>query len=328
MVVHCGFDMVAFNRGSSFVTDKKCPAGHPVGTEVGELLDLCLKCPRRKKGLVMPAKKPPPRRPGKSVKRAPPPRPGKKAKEPEFGSWTEVEGGKIFHGDAIEMLKRLPAASVDLAVFDPAYESLEKHRKQGTTTRLKDSKASSNPWFQTFPNTAYDPLFVQLYRVMKKGTHIYMFCDEETRDVVLLGGKPQEGQRYNWDVPPVHNANFKFWKSIVWDKVHAGMGYHYRASYEFILMMEKVERANKHRQLNDKSIADVLHIPRLKGKQYWPTEKPAELIQILVEQSSNPGDVVLDFFAGSGVVGQVCRATGRRFLLGDLNTSEIFKRLR
>ena len=46
--------------------------------------------------------------------------------------------------DAIEWLRTLPSASVDLIVTDPPYESLEKHRAVGTTTRLKHSKASSN----------------------------------------------------------------------------------------------------------------------------------------------------------------------------------------
>ena len=46
--------------------------------------------------------------------------------------------------DAVTWLRGQPAASVDLLVTDPAYESLEKHRAVGTTTRLKHSKASSN----------------------------------------------------------------------------------------------------------------------------------------------------------------------------------------
>ena len=40
--------------------------------------------------------------------------------------------------DAVEWLRSLPSASVDLMITDPAYESLEKHRKVGTTTRLKN----------------------------------------------------------------------------------------------------------------------------------------------------------------------------------------------
>ena len=41
-------------------------------------------------------------------------------------------------------LRSLKAGSVDLLITDPAYESLEKHRAVGTTTRLAHSKASSN----------------------------------------------------------------------------------------------------------------------------------------------------------------------------------------
>ena len=44
--------------------------------------------------------------------------------------------------DAIAWLKTLESNSVDLVITDPPYESLEKHRKIGTTTRLKNSKSS------------------------------------------------------------------------------------------------------------------------------------------------------------------------------------------
>jgi site-specific DNA-methyltransferase (adenine-specific) len=43
--------------------------------------------------------------------------------------------------DAVTWLRLLPAGAVDLVVTDPPYESLEKHRAKGTTTRLKKSKA-------------------------------------------------------------------------------------------------------------------------------------------------------------------------------------------
>ena len=39
--------------------------------------------------------------------------------------------------DAVDWLRALPTASVDMVVTDPPYESLEKHRAVGTTTRLK-----------------------------------------------------------------------------------------------------------------------------------------------------------------------------------------------
>ena len=92
--------------------------------------------------------------------------------------------------DAVAWLRELPAESADLAITDPAYESLEKHRAIGTTTRLKHSKASSNDWFKIFPNARFGELFRELYRVLRKDTHFYLLCDAETMFVV----KPEAEQ--------------------------------------------------------------------------------------------------------------------------------------
>jgi DNA modification methylase len=110
---------------------------------------------------------------------------------------------QLAHGDAVAWLRTLPAGSVDLVVTDPPYESLEKHRAIGTTTRLKHSKASSNDWFSIFPNARFPELFAEVYRVLKKDTHFYLYCDPETMFVAK---------------PMAEAAGFKFWKPIIWDK--------------------------------------------------------------------------------------------------------------
>lgn len=220
--------------------------------------------------------------------------------------------GRICRADAVELLELIPSNSIDLVVTDPPYESLEKWRAVGTTTRLKKSKSSSNEWFDIFPNARFAELFRELYRVLRKGTHLYLFCDEETRDVVKQ---------------PIVDQGFKYWKALIWDKQVAGMGYHYRAQYEFILMAEKVLRKNKHRRLNDPRPSDVLSFKRLKGKRFYPTEKPFDLIELLISQSTQPGDRVLDPFCGSGVVGQVCEKLDRHYIIGDIDPSEAIKRL-
>ncbi|TOP11293.1 DNA methylase N-4, partial [Vibrio parahaemolyticus] len=81
---------------------------------------------------------------------------------------------QVFKEDAVEWLSTLADASVDLVITDPPYESLEKHRKIGTTTRLKVSKASSNQWFQIFPNERFESLLQEVYRVLKKNSHFYL----------------------------------------------------------------------------------------------------------------------------------------------------------
>lgn len=198
--------------------------------------------------------------------------------------------------DAIAWLRTLPDASVDLVITDPPYESLEKHRAIGTTTRLKHSRASSNDWFEIFPNARFPELFAEVYRVLARHRHFYMFCDAETMFIAK---------------PLAEEAGFKFWKPLIWDKVAIGMGYHYRARYETILFFEKGKR-----KLNNLGIPDVLSHKRITGG--YPTEKPANLMQTLVEQSTEPGEVVADPFMGSGSVGLAAVRARRSFLGNDL----------
>jgi site-specific DNA-methyltransferase (adenine-specific) len=56
-----------------------------------------------------------------------------------------------------------------------------------------------------------------------------------------------------------------------------------------------------------------------KEKTGYPTQKPLGILKRMVLASSNPGDLVLDFFAGSGTTGEACQQTGRRFVLIDEN---------
>lgn len=185
---------------------------------------------------------------------------------------------QLYQQDAVEWLSSLADNSIDLLITDPPYESLEKHRKIGTTTRLKNSKSSSNQWFDIFPNQRFQILLEQAYRVLKPNSHFYLFCDQETMFYIK---------------PIAEQVGFKFWKPIVWDKVAIGMGYHYRARYEFILFFEKGKR-----KLANLSIPDVLEFKRV--YRGYPTEKPVPLIATLIEQSSVEGDIVADPFFGSG----------------------------
>ena len=200
--------------------------------------------------------------------------------------------------DAVEWLRTLPDESIDLVVTDPPYESLEKHRAVGTTTRLKHSKASSNDWFEIFPNSRFEELFLEVYRVLKPDRHFYLYCDPET----MFVAKPIAEQE---------NIGFKFWKQIVWDKVAIGMGYHYRARYECILFFEKGKR-----KLNDLGVADIITQPRIRGG--YPAEKPPQVSSVLISQSTQPGELVIDPFMGSGSVGVAATSLARHFMGNDL----------
>src|SRR5699024_12668674 len=63
--------------------------------------------------------------------------------------------------------------------------------------------------------------------------------------------------------------------------------------------------------------------PNGKEKTGYPTQKPLGIMRRIVEASSKPGDLVLDFFAGSGTTGAAAQELGRRFFLVDENPEAI-----
>ncbi|UTV27221.1 DNA-methyltransferase [Photobacterium atrarenae] len=203
----------------------------------------------------------------------------------------------IYKEDAVGWLSTLDTASVDLLITDPPYESLEKHRKIGSTTRLKMSKSSSNQWFDIFPNARFEELLLEIYRVLKQNAHFYLFCDQETMFVIK---------------PLAEKAGFRFWKPIIWDKVCIGMGYHYRARHEYILFFEKGKR-----KLNDLSIPDILTYKRV--YRGYPTEKPVPLLEMLIKQSSSEGELVIDPFFGSGSTMIAANNLNRKFKGNDIS---------
>ena len=257
------------------------------------------------------------------------------------GDWSVEQVG------AVEALARLLPSSVDLVLTDPAYESLERHRKHGTTTRLKQSEGSSNEWFPIFPNAQLPDLLRGMYRVLKPERHSYVLCDEETADIVKVIAE---------------ETGFYVWKTLVWVKtlsasvgepvgdrgtwtaagvaaaqVRRGMGYHFAASTERIVFLEKrsapyvraappgmfggsdrfapkKDPPGRGRKVMGGE-CDVLFAPRVTG---YPTEKPVNLLRKLVWASTEHGELVVDPFCGSGSTGEAAVGLGRRVKLYDV----------
>lgn len=205
---------------------------------------------------------------------------------------------QLLQADGLASLYEMEDESINCITTDPAYSSLEKHRSKGSTTRLKVSDSSSNQWFDVVPNDYIAEQLIECYRVLKPNSHMYIMCDQETahfiRNTVEAIGQ------------------FTFWKNIIWDKARLGMGYHYRCASEVICFLEK-----GHRNLNDLSVPDILRVKSLRGKNeynedYYPTEKPVELSEILIKNSTNEGDLVLDLYAGSGSILEACVKNNRK----------------
>lgn len=196
----------------------------------------------------------------------------------------------VWKMDALEWLKGLASASVDLVITDPPYPSLDHHRSYGTTTRLKD-------WFPTVPNEYIAEAIGELYRVLKKDSHAYIMADAATIQWLLVSRAFEPFTLHKW---------------LTWNKVRRGMGYNYAGQCEYILYLKKGKR-----KLNTRKHTDLITASAMtKRSKAWtyPSQKPSAVFEPLIENSSDVGEIVCDPFFGSGVVADVAVKMGRRFI--------------
>ena len=101
---------------------------------------------------------------------------------------------------------------------------------------------------------------------------------------------------------------------IVWDKKSIGLGNsHYRPQHEFIFYCGG-------QWYGDKSQSDVWYMSRgATGEYVHPTQKPVELVERALNNSSKAGDVVIDCFGGSGSTLIACEKTNRHARLMELD---------
>ena len=116
------------------------------------------------------------------------------------------------------------------------------------------------------------------------------------------------------------DCGFHFIKSLIWDKQNKIMGQFYMSQFEFILFFRK----GKGVKINNCGTSDLLSISNKKhkrpdGKNYHDTEKPVELMKILVENSTKENEIVLDPFVGIGATPKACQLSNRRFIGAELD---------
>lgn len=86
-------------------------------------------------------------------------------------------------------------------------------------------------------------------------------------------------------------------------------------SYELILMLRK----GKAKYIHNMGTSNILRIANIIRNKKHPTEKPVELIQILVENLSNEHDIVFNSLMGVGATGVACVNSNRNFIGYEIN---------
>jgi DNA modification methylase len=102
---------------------------------------------------------------------------------------------------------------------------------------------------------------------------------------------------------------------VVWDKGPMGMGWHYRRSYETVLIGQKPGAACKWYDETDRIENIIRHIPKIiPQKTDHPTPKPPGLAAHFIALHTRPGEVVCDPFMGAGSTAEAAKLLGRQFL--------------
>ena len=256
----------------------------------------------------------------------------------------------LYFGDNLTVLKLIPDSSVQLVYIDPPFNTgREQQRSKVTTKRNNEGNriGFKGERYETVKSTvlSYDDQFAnywefleprieEAFRVLRKSGTLYLHLDyrEAHYAKVLLdalfgpecflneiiwaydyGGKSKSRWPAKHDTILVYvkdPKNYYFNSEEVDREPYMAPG---------LVTPEKIEKGKLPTDVWWHTIVS----PTGKEKTGYPTQKPVGILRRIIQASSKPGDVVLDFFAGSGTTGFVANELGRRFILVDQNPESI-----
>ena len=206
---------------------------------------------------------------------------------------------KIINENAIEFMKALGNESIDLIVTDPPYKVTPKGCA-GNSGGMMITKETMKG--KIFKHNDIKPIdyIPEFYRLLKDGSHCYIMTNHVNLQEMLNVAT---------------ECGFHFIKSLVWNKGNKIMGRFYMSQFEYILFFRK----GKGKKINKCGTADILNVPNKKtkdenGKNIHDTEKPIELMKILIENSSQEGEMVFDPFVGVGATAIACKELNRQYI--------------
>ena len=202
----------------------------------------------------------------------------------------------LLQGDCLELMKCIPDESVDLVVTDCPYHIVSGGcTNKGKGNGIFQKENASDGKLFSHNEIEFSEWLPDVFRVLKQNSHCYIMING--RNVKQL---QQEAE----------SVGFVFQNLLVWDKGNVTPNRYYMNACEFVLMLKK----GKARTINKPGTPSVLRFKNIIGRKSHPTEKPIELMECLIENSTEKCDTVLDPFMGSGTTGVACKNMGRHFI--------------
>ena len=227
---------------------------------------------------------------------------------------------QILRGDCLEELAKLPDASVDLVFADPPYNL----QLEGNLLRPNNSVVDGvdDAWDKFSDFAEYDRFsrawLGECRRVLKRDGAIWVIGSYH--NVFRLGATLQDlGFWIQNDIVwrktnPMPNFRGKRFTNAHETLIWAGRSQKSRATFNY----EAMKAGNDDLQMRSDWLFPICSGPeRLKdegGRKAHPTQKPEALLHRILLATTNPGDVVLDPFFGTGTTGAVAKKLGRRWI--------------
>ncbi len=220
-------------------------------------------------------------------------------------------------GDCLELMRSLPDGSVDLILTDPPYGHNNNnngdliHRWEAALGRgpVKEGRPIANDGAEA--NEVFRAALPEFKRLLVPGGCCCCCC----------GGGGPDPQFARWSLWLDEVLDFK--QMVVWDKGPMGMGWHYRRSYETVLVATKPGAACKWYDETNRVENIIRHIGKIiPSDADHPTPKPVDLMRHFIRLHTRPGELVLDPFMGRGTTAFAAQAEGRRFIGMEIDPAE------
>lgn len=214
-----------------------------------------------------------------------------------------------FRRDCVEFLNDAPKDWVDLIVTDPPYYGTsESSGGLISNGLLYTAGRAVMQKYDTFDSPKEYLEFMKrvlkcCFRVMRKGASLFMWIDRKYGGVIAYMAE-----------------TLGFLCKNVIHAVKSNVKYNnqgnFLSAYETCIYLIKGKKASIFNWLPDFDMRNIWMIDNYSFKVTdHPNEKPAVCYSIPIKVASNPGSVVLDMFAGSGVCGVVCESLNRNCVL-------------
>lgn len=197
-----------------------------------------------------------------------------------------LELNKIYCDDCLNLMPQIADESIDLIVTDPPYKVTQKGC-HGTMSGYWASQQTNMGKIFDHNDIDIEEYLPEFYRILKADSHCYIMCN-------------------NINLPHffevIGKSGFHFVKLLVWDKQSKICGRYYMGQVEHIFMLRK----GKDKPINNCSQSDLLSFSNFnrekdrQGNNLHDSMKPVPLMQCLIENSTQEGELVFDPFIGSG----------------------------